>query len=346
MQIREVQLAHESQVFLRGCAILAVIGIHFFAQLNHAYTRLETGSFFIFFDQVMRFSVPLFIMLSGFSLTKKYENEQLIVSKFYERRILKLVPLFLIWSLFSLSISLTIPEWQSFTHPIPSVLSFLVYGTADYQLYFMPLIFQMYLLFPILRIFFKKSPLLVLTVSTLLQLFALTLYGTPSYLHFFPLFTTDHGQYVICISWSMYFVVGMWLAARGVPAALKYAFPMVALAGLTYTSITATHAVASGVDPLFALKFTRVSVITWTLPICVTLILFTQSRYWHHLPSVIQSLTGWLGRHSYLLFLSHTILLRILFGFVRADVPYSVLAQAFVAWCICIFISLRFAKET
>lgn len=345
MQIREVHLAHESQVFLRGCAILAVICIHFFAQLDHAYTRPDAGSWFIFFDQVMRFSVPLFIMLSGFSLTKKYENEELSVTKFYERRILKLFPLFLVWSLFSLSISLTVPEWQSFTQPIPSVLSFLVYGTADYQLYFLPLIFQMYLLFPLLRLLFNKAPLAVLVTSVFLQLGAFSIYALPEYQKMYPFFTTDHGQYVVGVSWIMYFVAGMWLAARGVPTFLKYLFPLIALCGLIYSSLTAIRAVDGGLDPLFALKFTRISLLSWTIPLCVTLILFTQSRYWRHLPSVLHSLISWLGRHSYLLFLSHTILLRIVFALVRDEVSFVVLAQAFGAWCVCIIISLGFAKE-
>jgi surface polysaccharide O-acyltransferase-like enzyme len=71
------------------------------------------------------------------------------------QRWLKLLPLYLLWSAIHL-ISFTLyPEWRIM--PEYSLTATAVGGLADYQLYFVPLILQLYLVFPWLIKLTKKG---------------------------------------------------------------------------------------------------------------------------------------------------------------------------------------------
>lgn len=341
MKMSEVTLSQESQTFLRGSAIVAVVLIHFFSSLSHVYTRPVVGEFFIFFDQAARFSVPLFIMLSGFGLTKKYLDKKLVFKEFFERRVFKLFPLFFIWSLFSFCVLATIPAWNIPYTALPSVLSQLVLGSSDYQLYFLPLIFQLYILFPVLLKLLRAAPKMILSLVFGIQVALFVFFSSNALTKSIPFFLTDHGQYIFFLSWIFYFVCGMWLAAYGFPTKLKRWLPTLAFCGLVAAYLISSNAIAHGTDPLFALKATRLAILPWIILSTITLVLFTQSSYWHKLPTAVQKLVSWMGAHSYLIFLSHTLLLRMIFAFVRETVSPLALIEVFVAWAICVAVSLK-----
>ena len=133
----------------------------------------------------------------------------------------------------------------------------------------------------------------------------------------------------------------MWLARCGFPTKIKRWLPVISIAGLALAYFLSSRDITQGVDPLFALKTTRITILAWIIPSVSTLILFTQSRYWHHLPQIFQTILSWMGRHSYLIFLSHTILLRMIFAFFEGTVGLVSLGQVFASWIICVAVSLK-----
>lgn len=60
---------------LKGIAILCVIGIHILSSIKTPiFTEGLQRYFFITLDQLFRISVPLFVALSGFAFTRKYQS--------------------------------------------------------------------------------------------------------------------------------------------------------------------------------------------------------------------------------------------------------------------------------
>ncbi len=142
---------------LRGIAIIAVIGTHITTLVLQVYTEqrhiIDFGTQLShFFNQFFRFSVPLFLLLSGLTLTLSQERRGLNLFRFYEKRFVKILAPYVLWTVFFtyyLSTSVATISLQTIYHNI-------LYGDADYHLYFMVVILQCYLVFPLFYSLLKK----------------------------------------------------------------------------------------------------------------------------------------------------------------------------------------------
>lgn len=162
--------------YLRALAILAVV-------LIHTTTKtLEVGqydvlhlSWSLFLNQIFRFAVPLFFLISGFLLELNYKDN-LNYLTYFKKRISKIFIPFVVWSVFYYAIIFKFPlfNWN--------FLSNLLTGDASYQLYFIPTLLIFYLLFPFLHslriILFNKFVILFL-LSIELVLLAIDYYVKP-----------------------------------------------------------------------------------------------------------------------------------------------------------------------
>lgn len=135
---------------LKGFCIVGVVGIHFggsFVRSDNAWS----SSFYVglVVNQFFSFSVPAFIFLSGWLLQMAYGTRPLDWKAFYRRRLIKLgIPYLLVTVAYFVFFRKT---WiiQQLT-PENFLPRFLYYGIEP-TLYFVPLIFQLYLLFPFLK---------------------------------------------------------------------------------------------------------------------------------------------------------------------------------------------------
>ncbi|MBP6913473.1 MAG: acyltransferase [Candidatus Levybacteria bacterium] len=170
--------------FLKLIAIIAVVLIH----VSTAFIDRSSPFSFNFYvlvilNQISRFAVPVFFAASGLLLALRYTSIPSPLH-FYKRRLRLLIPYtFWIFTYFLII----------FPHPLKSVfqLNFIykyLTGAPSYQLYFIPTLFVLYLLFPLLinykNFFFTKKILLLLAIfeSILLSI----IYFTDSQI---PLFT-------------------------------------------------------------------------------------------------------------------------------------------------------------
>lgn len=91
---------------LRVIATTIVIGIHASHHWWFGVKDLTTISPEIFIDtfinQVGRFTVPLFVILSGFSLSKSEENRPFNLKIFVQRRLWRIVPPYLLFTLLNI----------------------------------------------------------------------------------------------------------------------------------------------------------------------------------------------------------------------------------------------------
>jgi peptidoglycan/LPS O-acetylase OafA/YrhL len=193
---------------IRATAALAVIAIH----VTAGYMSLPLG---FIWNHLVRFAVPLFIIISGFLLCWTDNDLQpLSVTHFYTRRLNRILWPYLIWTL----IYTLVNAWllhQSNLWQLASVFGQnLLWGNASYHLYFIIIIIQMYALYPLLRVWHHRSGAWLLFSSLLLTgvvqivlylylIHKIVLPGQygPVYVRAFPV-------------WIFYFVFGMYMAAR------------------------------------------------------------------------------------------------------------------------------------
>jgi surface polysaccharide O-acyltransferase-like enzyme len=134
---------------MRAIAILAVIAIHTTTKTLAASNDIPGFTFTFFINQATRFAVPLFFMISGFVLELNYSfNQNYFI--YFKKRLSKIFLPYLFWSL--------IYFYLVYPHPLTSfwpLKDVLLYGTASYQLYFIPALLVFYAFFPLFNLCYR-----------------------------------------------------------------------------------------------------------------------------------------------------------------------------------------------
>jgi len=136
---------------VRGIAILAVTGLHAsWPALAAAPAQSPAGQIVMAIHLGCGFGVPLFLVVSAVGLSRHYNNPFPGVGgyvAFLMRRAGRLLPAYVTWSL--VTVAILQPERLQSVLGIARVLG---NGSADVQFYFVPLIFQLYLVWPAIRL--------------------------------------------------------------------------------------------------------------------------------------------------------------------------------------------------
>jgi surface polysaccharide O-acyltransferase-like enzyme len=160
-------------------------------------------------NQVGRFTVPMFVILSGFALSKSEENRPFNLRTFIQRRLWRIVPPYILFTLLNIvgRSQFQTADWLGRGQQIWQALTT---GMGDYHLYFLGIIFQCYVVYPLLRrINFSARNLYLLLLITF-TLFSLRWSaGMFSWFSNISIFLPD-GNHVIY--WLPYFQIGIWLA--------------------------------------------------------------------------------------------------------------------------------------
>jgi len=144
---------------LRGFGALAVITIH----LTATYVNYPSDSLmylvFGILNKVCNFAVPLFLFISAFGLMfQTIRKGDLYSEQFYTRRLGSVIWPYLFWSIVYLLYyrSIDFNLVNAIEEPGEFLLQYLVLGKSCYHLYFMPVLIQFYLIFPIIWGYYKK----------------------------------------------------------------------------------------------------------------------------------------------------------------------------------------------
>ncbi|WP_342535433.1 acyltransferase [Lysinibacillus sp. FSL K6-1151] len=152
----------------RALAILAVLLIH---STSTSVTALSNESKFyplyVFLNIFPKFAVPVFIFLSGFVLFYNYIQKELtkeLIIRFYKKRVTQILIPYLFFSIFyytAMQFYVT-HDLVSTWHALFSVefLKKLLIGKAYTHLYYIFIIVQFYLIFPLFLYVLKKKPAL------------------------------------------------------------------------------------------------------------------------------------------------------------------------------------------
>lgn len=174
---------------LRGIAIIGVLIIHITSPMVRNGDTIG-----LLFNQISRFSVPAFLVLSGLGLTLSDSLADGYVN-FLRKQLTKIILAYVSWSI----------VYFVFSGPPYSIVSFfkgLFFGSNYYHLYYVPVIIALYVTYPIIVRFSKNSVgLLVVLFVTILSQMAdgftgLNIFNNP--LNIF--------------NWLFYFAFGIWMA--------------------------------------------------------------------------------------------------------------------------------------
>lgn len=173
---------------IKGIAIIGVIIIHSCYFLLDKYTSYSEVITLTLINNIFRFSIPVFLFSSGF-LLKEFVWKSKNIAYFYINKFLRIGIPYIIINLFL---------WKIGYNSSASFWYLLITGDMAIPFYFIPVLFQLYLLYPILDYFRKISPKYLLLISLIISIIS---FFTPStwQINGFPLFT----QYLI------FFVYGM-----------------------------------------------------------------------------------------------------------------------------------------
>lgn len=332
----------------KAIAITAVVGVHLMSLWpDSIYTSSEHKWFFLGLNQLTRFSVPLFLALSGYGLAKKYQHTKPSAGNLLLDRFKKLVPLYLLWSAILLLVFQLNTDWSQNS----SWWRSLFLGGVDYHLYFVPLILQLYLLFALLpKLINRKRMTIVLIGTAVLQLglYAVIRWAlSQESSRLTQYLLSDQSQYRIFVNWLYYFSLGVFasqlnLVKLKTNIGLKLGVFCLIITGFGWAIFDAAKIIQTTGNTVYATGFVRMPVFIFATGVILAFILYGYKLL--NLPVLNSRLVELVGRNSYLIYLSHTLALRILDGWFNDELNTSTLTLASVALVAGTFISSKFSN--
>ncbi|UUZ80583.1 acyltransferase [Paenibacillus sp. P26] len=138
--------------FVRAVAIVAVVMIHATADatVDPLLVSERSRMFYIAFNKLSNFAVPVFIFISGLVLFYRYLDDWngRQVVQFYVKRVRQALIPYLIWSLFYYLYNQWLFERSTLHMDWREFADKSLWADTSYHLYFMIIIVQFYLLFP------------------------------------------------------------------------------------------------------------------------------------------------------------------------------------------------------
>ena len=292
----------------KGFAIIAVIAIHATSTTADQTHPAWAESFSIVFRQFVNPAVALFLAMAGYFAARSWRGDAI---EYWRSRGLRILPPYLAWTLIALALlkpSHFLSPWELFKD--------FAFGTGIGIGYYVIVLLQYVLLVPVLaRLHGKAVNVVVMLVISLVGLsVSYTLqntYANASWARF-PYY---------CIPfflWAPFFHLGFWAArnADGVKPRSDGLWLWLAIAAML-------AAVAEGFfwnsRNLYLLATSQIKATSFLAAVFVTLHVIATRTQLHH--GSVASGLAWLGRSSYLIYLSHMIFLPKVTSLVRNAMP-------------------------
>lgn len=192
--------------FIRAIACLCIVMVHvtagFYYKNDNTFTWLTQ-----FFNQISRYGTPAFAIISGFLLYNQAIKRGFKLKIFMKSRITKVIIPFFIWSIIYLFLKWNYDQFTlpSSTEETKDFLYFFFTGKSNYHLYFIAIVAQFYLLFPLLQYFKSKRSLILLTLIT----FFINYFFVSNTINIgHGLFNKFFNERVFLFHWVYYFFLG------------------------------------------------------------------------------------------------------------------------------------------
>lgn len=203
----------------RVAAMLAVVTIHVtstYLEAGSAYLLLGRNLAF-YLNQITRSSVPLFLLLSGLSLG--LAQRPMAAGAFYRRRLGKIGLPYLFW----FAVYFLFEHRGALGEVRPgTVVRSLLLGQAAPHLYFIVILIQFYLLYPLLRRAVARWPWATLLIAAFVTYAIGALYLFERFgAELIPWWLRPY-LWILFPTWAFYFVAGQTIAARCLPALERF----------------------------------------------------------------------------------------------------------------------------
>lgn len=187
---------------LRMLATIAVVTIHVSAY--NWYTTSPASyewNVFNFYDSIVRWAVPIFVMISGALFLDNDRNIE--IKKLYTKNILRIITAFLFWSVIYAGITVSTNKIEVFIQKI---------FIGHYHLWFLYMIIGLYILTPILRKITedKKTTEYFLIVSIIFTIIIPTIFKLP----ILSKMTKILENIDVNFGYVTYFVLGYYLSKK------------------------------------------------------------------------------------------------------------------------------------
>lgn len=306
---------------LKAFAIVGVILIHVVStSLFYFDKSSDHFKVSILVDQFFRFSVPLFVALSGYTLAVRYKGQKMELSYFFRRRVARILPWYFFWSVVIL-VYLKVTHWWNEVPHFP-LWKIIFLGKADYHLYFVAMIFQLYLLFPLLLFLFKKFSIKFLLFLLFFEVIFYQILSSFSVGKIdLPVLLNDQQQYLFFGTWIFPFVLGITLANIKIPQnALKLSkilsIPVIAVSFI-WLFKSVFDILQGGFGVIIATRSTKIPTLFYSSVFIIYFIIFKDSVL--KFPKKLISILENFGKRSYVTYLCHTIILRIFLDLITPN---------------------------
>jgi probable poly-beta-1,6-N-acetyl-D-glucosamine export protein len=154
---------------IRICTAVSVVGVHvlfYTLPLNQTTAGLQIQNAFI---TALHFTREVFIFVTAFALVYVYYGKPFSLKQFWQKRSIGVVLPYVVWSMVYVWVNM--PAKTAGTFASTALIDILT-GNASYQLYYILLTLQFYLIFPLFLLFLRRCashPWTVLAVSFVLQ---------------------------------------------------------------------------------------------------------------------------------------------------------------------------------
>ena len=327
--------------FARVIAVFAVVVLHA-ATCDHDIWngggRNLTWQICSIYNSLVRFCVPLFVMISGmFLLAPKKEYP---IKKLYLSKILRVATAYIFWAAVYSAFALIELSWRggaTFGHgKLYIFLDGMLKGY--YHLWFLPMIAGLYIVTPLLRVIAKNEKLtiyfLVLGAIFVFGVNALALApGMPKLLN---LTVTRLGVKLVA-GYSCYFLLGYYLATAQLSRSTRL---LIYAAGIVAVIATAVLNGAVGYRLDRAGSWFFGNLLPNTLLTTMAIFVFCRYNLNFNLSEVRQKKIATIGRYSFGIYLVHALFLEILhknfiFYFQNdpaITIPVASVVVFFVSW--------------
>lgn len=295
---------------VRAIAMIAVVLIHATAPSFGFFTESDTNyAFYLFLNRFARFCVPLFIFMSSFVLFYNYfykESNFRSWMLFYKKRILYIFVPYLVWSLFYLLYTYLN---TGISPAINSVRINLLFGLSKYHLYYIVVLIQFYIMFPLLISISKKVKVFrwaMLFLGVIIQFLFINLNND------YQIFTHTGS---IIFNYFGYILFGAWVGVyyEKIIETLRTRNMYLYLSGMIMTIFGTLHWLTYyfpkiGKITIISYYFDQIFFIFCSLAIVFFMLLSYKARLWN--VKVTNSLLA-LGHYSFGIYLIHPFILDI-----------------------------------
>ncbi|MEC0230193.1 acyltransferase [Paenibacillus alba] len=292
---------------VRALAIIAVLLIH--GTSNATLLPLGTASQALFFilNKISLFTVPLFIWISGLVLFYTYFDrwEPGMAIAFWTKRVRKILIPYVGWSLFYYLFNQFMFHGEIHVDPV-YFIKLLVSGNASYHLYYMIIIVQFYLLFPLLMTAAKRFPRFRQSLIPLGIILQVSGYGFHHWVHPIPEYTSLFISYLVLFACGAFVGIHYSAAVSWSNRYRSWLWSIALIAGASYASMLLLHQYS-----LISLENTWYELALLLYCLAIPLCVLQWARRLVFMSSSLSRLMSSLGAASFGIYLLHPALLTL-----------------------------------